>query len=51
MARKDIVLIGASAGGMEALQKLVSRLPADLPARFSWSGTCRRASRASSPRS
>jgi two-component system, chemotaxis family, protein-glutamate methylesterase/glutaminase len=30
--RKDIVVIGASAGGMEALQKLVSRLPADLPA-------------------
>ena len=28
MARKDIVVIGASAGGMEALQKLVSRLPA-----------------------
>src|SRR5687767_6103725 len=32
MARKDIVVIGASAGGMEALQKLVSRLPARLPA-------------------
>src|SRR5262245_19279854 len=32
MARKDIVVIGASAGGMEALQTLVSRLPADLPA-------------------
>ena len=32
MARKDIVVIGASAGGMEALQKLVSRLPADIPA-------------------
>jgi two-component system chemotaxis response regulator CheB len=32
MVRKDIVVIGASAGGMEALQKLVSRLPADLPA-------------------
>ena len=31
-ATKDIVVIGASAGGMEALQKLVSRLPADLPA-------------------
>ena len=27
MARKDIVVIGASAGGMEALQKLVARLP------------------------
>jgi two-component system chemotaxis response regulator CheB len=32
MARKDIVVVGASAGGMEALQKLVSRLPAGLPA-------------------
>jgi two-component system, chemotaxis family, protein-glutamate methylesterase/glutaminase len=32
MAKKDIVVIGASAGGMEALQKVVSRLPAGLPA-------------------
>ena len=32
MARKDIVVIGASAGGMEALQRLASRLPRDLPA-------------------
>jgi two-component system, chemotaxis family, protein-glutamate methylesterase/glutaminase len=32
VANKDIVVIGASAGGMEALQKLVSRLPAGLPA-------------------
>src|SRR5262245_46856432 len=32
MANKDIVVIGASAGGMEALQKLVARLPDDLPA-------------------
>lgn len=32
MATKDIVVIGASAGGMEALQKVVSGLPADLPA-------------------
>lgn len=32
MANKDIVVIGASAGGMEALQKVVSRLPAGLPA-------------------
>jgi two-component system, chemotaxis family, protein-glutamate methylesterase/glutaminase len=31
MARKDIVVVGASAGGMEALQKLVARLPADFP--------------------
>jgi two-component system chemotaxis response regulator CheB len=31
MARKDIVVMGASAGGMEALQKLVARLPADFP--------------------
>lgn len=32
MAKKDIVVIGASAGGMEALQKVVGGLPADLPA-------------------
>jgi two-component system chemotaxis response regulator CheB len=29
---KDIVVVGASAGGMEALQKLVARLPKDFPA-------------------
>lgn len=32
MANKDIVVIGASAGGMAALEQLVSALPADLPA-------------------
>jgi two-component system chemotaxis response regulator CheB len=32
MANKDIVVIGASAGGMGALEKLVAGLPADLPA-------------------
>ena len=32
MAQHDIVVIGASAGGIEALQELVSRLPPDLPA-------------------
>jgi two-component system chemotaxis response regulator CheB len=32
VAKKDIVVIGASAGGMEALQKLVSRFPAGLQA-------------------
>jgi two-component system, chemotaxis family, protein-glutamate methylesterase/glutaminase len=29
---KDMVVIGASAGGIEALRVLVGRLPADLPA-------------------
>lgn len=32
MAKKDIVVIGASAGGMEALRELVSHLPADFKA-------------------
>jgi two-component system, chemotaxis family, protein-glutamate methylesterase/glutaminase len=31
MATKDIVVVGASAGGMDALQKLVSRLPPGFP--------------------
>lgn len=32
MAKKDIVVIGASAGGMGAIEALVRGLPADLPA-------------------
>ena len=32
MATHDIITIGASAGGVEALRALVSLLPADLPA-------------------
>ena len=32
MAKKDIVVVGASAGGMDALQKVVAGLPAGLPA-------------------
>ena len=32
MAGHDIIVVGASAGGMEALQILVAALPADLPA-------------------
>ncbi len=32
MPRHDIIVIGASAGGVEALQKVVSQLPPDFPA-------------------
>ena len=32
MAKRDIIVIGASAGGYEALKILVKNLPADLPA-------------------
>jgi two-component system, chemotaxis family, protein-glutamate methylesterase/glutaminase len=32
MARRDIIVIGGSAGGVEALLKLCTALPADLPA-------------------
>jgi two-component system chemotaxis response regulator CheB len=32
MARRDIIVLGASAGGLEALKNIVAELPADLPA-------------------
>jgi two-component system chemotaxis response regulator CheB len=32
VAQRDVVVIGASAGGLQALQQLTARLPGDLPA-------------------
>jgi two-component system, chemotaxis family, protein-glutamate methylesterase/glutaminase len=32
MAGRDIIVIGASAGGVEALKQLVADIPADIPA-------------------
>lgn len=32
MATRDIIVIGASAGGLEAMRKLIRQLPGDLPA-------------------
>lgn len=40
MAGHDIIVIGASAGGVEALKELVSQLPPDLPA-VVWSSPIR----------
>ncbi|WP_199200185.1 chemotaxis protein CheB [Adhaeribacter arboris] len=42
MNKRNIVLIGASAGGFEAIRQLMAALPANLNAAILLSGTCRR---------
>jgi len=41
MQNRDIIVIGASAGGFEAIRRLVAGLPAGLPASCSSYGTWR----------
>ena len=40
MATRDTIVIGASAGGVQALMQLVSALPANIPARHFRSSAC-----------
>ena len=47
----QLVLIGSSAGGIEALTRLVADLPGDFGARSSSPSTSTRGGRATSPRS